>query len=79
MIKTIKIMEKGKIFYGKISRVIKKDGWIYDYDWKIAFKSEKYREEFLNKIKIAQKDIKEGRLYSLKELEEILQEEGSKN
>ncbi len=57
MIKTIRIMEKGKIFYGKISRVIKKDGWIYDYNWKIAFKSEEYREEFLNKIKIAQKDI----------------------
>ena len=79
MIKTIRIMEKGKIFYGKISRVIKKDGWIYDYNWKIAFKSEEYREEFLNKIKIAQKDIKDGRLYSLKELEEILQEEGTEN
>ena len=65
MLKSFKIFDVNKVFFGE--RVVKKDGWLYDYKWKIAFKSEKYRQDFINKIRKAQKHIKEGKYLTLEE------------
>ena len=65
MLKTFKLFDVGKVFFGQM--VVKRSGWIYDYRWKMAFKSEKYRQEFLDKIKRAQEHIKEGKYITLEE------------
>ena len=66
MLKSFKIFDINKVFFGE--RVVRRDGWLYDYKWKMAFKSKKYRQDFIDSIKRAREDIKEGRLYTLEEL-----------
>jgi len=73
MIKAIRLSEIGKIFANKKLKKVKKetkDNWIYDYEWGFAFKKEKYRQEFLDAIKRAEENIKEGRVYTEKEMDE---------
>lgn len=69
MYKTIKLSDFSKIFSGKRLKKEAKDNWIYDNKYKIAFRSEKDRKEFVNHIKRAEEDIKEGRIFSQKEME----------
>lgn len=75
MQKTIRLSEIGKIFSSKRLKKVKSDNWIYDYELKMAFKSEKYRQEFLDAIKRAQQDIKEGRVYTQKEMDNYFKEQ----
>ena len=57
MQKTIRLSDIKKIFSSKRLKKVKNDNWIYDYELKMAFKSEKYRQEFLDTINRAQQDI----------------------
>lgn len=75
MQKTIRLSEIGKIFSSKRLKKVKNDNWIYDYELKMAFKSEKYRQEFWNAINRAQQDIKEGRVYTQKEMDDYYKEQ----
>ena len=34
MIKTVKIFEIGKKFFSKKIKVIARDGWVYDFEWR---------------------------------------------
>lgn len=70
MLKTIKLSGIGNLFANQKLKKVAKDNWIYDYEWGIAFRSEKYRQEFLDSIKRAQDDIKAGRVYTQKEMDE---------
>lgn len=74
MQKTIKISEIGKIFSGKRLKKVKSDNWIYDYELRIAFKSEKYRQEFWDAINRAQEDIKKGRVTAWEDFEKEMDE-----
>lgn len=71
----MKLTEIGKKFSSKKFKAVAKDGWVYDFEWRLGFKDETYRQEFLNKIKIAQEDIKEGRIYTQKEMDEYYRTE----
>lgn len=75
MPKTIRLSEIGKIFSSKRLKKVKNDNWIYDYELKMAFKSEKYRQEFWDAINRAQQDIKEGRVYTQKEMDNYYKEQ----
>ena len=76
MLKNIKLIEIGKNFSGKkLNKVVVKNGWIYDYKWKMVFKSEKYRQEFLDAIKKGIEDIERGRIYTQKEMDEYYRTE----
>ena len=75
MQKTIRLSEIGKIFSSKRLKKVKNDNWIYDYELKMAFKSEKYRQEFWDAINRAQQDIKEGRVYTQKEMDDYYKEQ----
>lgn len=75
MQKTIRLSEIGKIFSSKRLKKVKNDNWIYDYELKMAFKSEKYRQEFWDAINRAQQDIKEGRVYTQKEMDNYYKEQ----
>ena len=52
-----------------------RDGWVYDFEWSLAFRSEKYRQEFLKSIYRAEEDIREGRVYTQKEMDEYYRTE----
>lgn len=69
MIKTMRLSEIGKIFANKKVKKVSKDNWIYDYEWGIAFKTEKYRQEFLDAIKRAQEEIERGDGITFEEFE----------
>ena len=75
MQKIIRLSEIGKIFSSKRLKKVKNDNWIYDYELKMAFKSEKYRQEFWDAINRAQQDIKEGRVYTQKEMDDYYKEQ----
>ena len=75
MQKTIRLSDIKKIFSSKRLKKVKNDNWIYDYELKMAFKSEKYRQEFLDTINRAQQDIKEGRIYTQKEMDNYYKEQ----
>lgn len=75
MIKTIRLSEIGKLFTNKKLKKVTKDNWIYDYEWGIAFKTEKYRQDFLDAIERAEEDLKEGRVYTEKEMDEYYRKE----
>ena len=75
MYKTIKLSNFSKIFSGKRLKKAAKDKLLYDSEYKIAFKSEKDRIEFINHIKRAEEDIKEGRVFSQKEMENYYKEQ----
>lgn len=62
MIKTVKLLEIGKRFFSKKIKVMARDGWVYDFEWRMGFKNESYRQQFLNKIKKAEADIEAGRV-----------------
>lgn len=47
---------------------------IYDKEWKMTFKSEQKRKEFIDKIQKAEKQIENGEFYTEKEMEELLLE-----
>ena len=47
---------------------------IYDKEWKMTFKSEQKRKEFIDKIQKAEKQIENGAFYTEKEMEELLLE-----
>lgn len=61
MIKTVKLLEIGKRFFSKKIKVMARDGWVYDFEWRMGFKNESYRQQFLNKIKRAQADVEAGK------------------
>ncbi len=61
MLKTMKLTEIGKKFSSKKLKVVAKDGWVYDFEWHLGFRSEEYRQQFLNKIRRSQEQIKEGK------------------
>lgn len=61
MIKTVKIFEIGKKFFSKKIKVIARDGWVYDFEWRMGFKNENYWQEFLDKIRRAEADVKAGK------------------
>ena len=73
MMKTIKLSEIEKVFSSKKFKKATKDKWIYDYDWKMAFKSEKHRQEFLNSIKKAEEEIKRGEGTNFEDFKEEIQ------
>ena len=75
MIKTVKLLEIGKRFFSKKIKVMARDGWVYDFEWSLAFRSEKYRQEFLKSIYRAEEDIREGRVYTQKEMDEYYRTE----
>lgn len=62
MIKTVKIFEIGKKFFSKKIKVMARDGWIYDFEWRMGFQNENYWKQFLNKIKKAEEDVEAGRV-----------------
>ena len=74
MQKIIRLSDIKKIFSSKKLKKVKNDNWIYDYELKMAFKSEKYRQEFWNAINRAQQDIKEGRVTTWEEFEKEIDE-----
>ncbi len=67
MIKTVKLLEIGKRFFSKKIKVMARDGWVYDFEWRMGFKNETYRQQFLNKIKRAQDNIREGKVTPIEE------------
>lgn len=67
MIKTVKLLEIGKRFFSKKIKVMARDGWVYDFEWRMGFKNESYRQQFLNKIKRAQDNIREGKVTPIEE------------
>lgn len=67
MIKTVKLLEIGKRFFSKKFKVMARDGWVYDFEWRMGFKNETYRQQFLNKIKRAQDNIREGKVTPIEE------------
>lgn len=76
MIKTIKLSKIGKIFSNKKLKKVKKeskDNWIYDYEWGIAFKNEKYRQEFLDTIQRAEEQIERGEGITFEEFEKEIE------
>lgn len=75
MNKTIKLSNLSEIFSGKKSKKETKDKWIYDNEYRIAFRTKKDKIEFVNHIKRAEKDIKEGRIFSQKEMENYYKEQ----
>ena len=75
MIKTVKLLEIGKRFFSKKIKVMARDGWVYDFEWSLASRSEKYRQEFLKSIYRAEEDIREGRVYTQKEMDEYYRTE----
>ena len=75
MNKTIKLLKLTEIFSYKRLKENTKDKWIYDRKFKIAFKSEKARQEFVNHIKRAEEDIKEGRILTQKEMNKYYKEQ----
>lgn len=75
MIKKVKLLEIEKKFFSKKVKVMARDGWVYDFEWKMGFKNESYWQQFLNKIKKAESDIEEGRVYTQKEMNEYYRTE----
>lgn len=75
MQKTIKLSDFSKVFSGKRLKKDTKDKYIYDNKYQIAFKSEKDRIEFVNHIKKAEEDIKEGRFFTQKEMDNYYKEQ----
>ncbi|MCI8412139.1 MAG: hypothetical protein HFJ40_06925 [Clostridia bacterium] len=69
MMKTVRLSEIGRIFTNKKFKKVSKDNWIYDYKWRIAFKTKKYRQEFLDTIKRAEEEIERGDGISFEEFE----------
>lgn len=75
MQKTIKLSDFSKVFSGKRLKKDTKDKYIYDNKYQIVFKSEKDRIEFVNHIKKAEEDIKEGRFFTQKEMDNYYKEQ----
>lgn len=74
MLKTKKITETGKRFSSKKLKVVARDGWVYDFEWRLGFKDENYRQEFINKIKRAQEQIKEGKCTPMEDFAKEMEE-----
>ena len=49
--------------------------YIYDNKYKIAFRTEKDRIEFINHLERAEEDIKEGRVFTQKEMDNYYKEQ----
>ena len=75
MQKIVKILDVSKIFTGKKIKKDTKDKYIYDNKYKIAFRTEKDRIEFINHLERAEEDIKEGRVFTQKEMDNYYKEQ----
>ena len=75
MQKIVKILDVSKIFTGKKIKKDTKDKYIYDKKYKIAFITEKDRREFINHIERAEEDIKRGRVFTQKEMDDYYKEQ----
>ena len=75
MQKTIKSSDFSKLFSSRRLKKYTKDKYIYDNKYKIAFKSERDKIEFANHIKRAEEDIKEGRFFTQKEMDNYYKEQ----
>ena len=63
------------MFLGKRLRKDTKNKYTYDNKYKIAFRTEKDRKEFVNHIKRAEEDIKAGRVFTQKEMDNYYKEQ----
>lgn len=53
---------------------IKRTGKVYDKEWNMYFDNEEKRKKFLKRMAKAQKNIKEGNIYSQEEVEAYFKE-----
>ncbi len=45
-----------------------RDGWIYDFEWRMGFQNENYWRDFINKIQRAEEDVEAGRVIPIEEV-----------